>query len=144
MIFFQFCLHYCALHIFDLCTVVPGAPPRDIQGRAVDSRSIQVSWRPPEQTLQHGDITQYHIKYMANEDLDMDQARTVSVPAATNNYTLDDLHKWTLYSIWMFASTVVGDGPYSEPIQVRTAEAGMSPAMPPFFALPWLLTTFLY
>ena len=40
------------------------------------------------------------------------------------SYTLNDLMKWTVYDITLLASTVVGDGPTSDPIEVRTDEDG--------------------
>ena len=40
---------------------------------------------------------------------------------------LEELKKWTAYRVWLLAGTVVGVGPASEPINVRTQEDGMFP-----------------
>ncbi|XP_014681582.1 PREDICTED: tyrosine-protein phosphatase Lar-like [Priapulus caudatus] len=102
---------------------VPGGPPRDVRANAVDARNVRVTWRPPQQTLQHGAITQYHVVYMPTDEVDDALARTVSVPASRRELVLRDLDVWTLYSVWMYASTAVGDGPPSDRIQVRTSES---------------------
>ena len=39
-------------------------------------------------------------------------------------FKLEELKKWTQYRIWLLAGTVVGDGPPSESITVRTQEDG--------------------
>ena len=43
----------------------------------------------------------------------------------TSEYVIDELKKWTEYRLWMLAGTVVGDGPTSYPVLVRTGEDGM-------------------
>lgn len=39
-------------------------------------------------------------------------------------YVIDELKKWTEYRVWMLAGTIVGDGPSSYPVLVRTGEDG--------------------
>ncbi|XP_064607458.1 tyrosine-protein phosphatase Lar-like isoform X3 [Liolophura sinensis] len=103
---------------------VPGAPPQAVSGSPIDSRSIQVTWKPPPAEKQNGAITDYKIFYLengegANENAD---ARIVRVGPEERSYVLSQLSKWTEYKIWLLASTNVGDGPKSPPILVRTDE----------------------
>ena len=39
-------------------------------------------------------------------------------------WVIDELRKWTEYRVWMLAGTIVGDGPPSYPVLVRTGEDG--------------------
>ena len=41
-------------------------------------------------------------------------------------FVIDELKKWTEYRVWMLAGTIVGDGPASYPVLVRTGEDGMT------------------
>ena len=41
-------------------------------------------------------------------------------------FVIDELKKWTEYRVWMLAGTIVGDGPSSYPVLVRTGEDGMT------------------
>ena len=43
----------------------------------------------------------------------------------TAEFVIDELKKWTEYRVWMLAGTIVGDGPSSYPVLVRTGEDGM-------------------
>ena len=43
----------------------------------------------------------------------------------TSEFVIDELKKWTEYRVWMLAGTIVGDGPSSYPVLVRTGEDGM-------------------
>ena len=39
-------------------------------------------------------------------------------------FVIDELKKWTEYRVWMLAGTIIGDGPSSYPVLVRTGEDG--------------------
>ncbi|KAL3172893.1 hypothetical protein MRX96_012639 [Rhipicephalus microplus] len=43
---------------------VPGAPPQQVRGVALDSRSLRISWEPPPRELHNGAITYYKVKYI--------------------------------------------------------------------------------
>ncbi|XP_070563070.1 LOW QUALITY PROTEIN: receptor-type tyrosine-protein phosphatase delta-like [Ptychodera flava] len=116
---------------------VPDAPPQNVRGEFLDSTSIQIHWAPPPASQQNGVITGYEIYYnmILDETYDegsdasdalsretIDAVHTIEVSSSARSSTLQDLEKWTQYRIWMVASTIVGDGPASEPIIVRTDE----------------------
>ena len=41
-----------------------------------------------------------------------------------SEFVIDELKKWTEYRVWMLAGTIIGDGPSSYPVLVRTGEDG--------------------
>ena len=105
---------------------VPGAPPQDVRGSAVDSRSLRITWNPPPRDQQNGAITYYKLKYLKVESGDdLAKAQEIRVEADQKTYVIGGLEKWTEYRIWVIAGTEVGDGPPSLPIVIRTDEDGM-------------------
>lgn len=105
---------------------VPGAPPQDVRGSAVNSRSLHITWKPPPREQQNGAITYYKVKYAKVEiGDDLAKAQEIRVEADQLSYQIGALDKWTEYRIWVIAGTEVGDGPPSMPIIVRTDEDGM-------------------
>lgn len=112
-----------------LCTwspssTVPGAPPQDVQGEAITSRSIRVHWQPPPPNQQNGLLSHYKIRYVPLSEASSPPEEVVVTDPQQLSYVLDGLKKWTEYKIWVLASTVVGDGPPSPPVIVRTDEDG--------------------
>eukprot|EP00058_Branchiostoma_floridae_P015952 XP_002601440.1 hypothetical protein BRAFLDRAFT_281312 [Branchiostoma floridae] len=109
---------------FFLCLVpsllVPGAPPRDVSGTALDSETIQVRWQPPPSDLQNGVLTGYKVAYKEKDGQGGDTI--LDLPPTEQSCTIPGLKKWTEYEIWVLACTVVGDGPRSEALVVRTDE----------------------
>lgn len=47
---------------------VPTAPPSDVRGESLDSRSIRVEWKPPPVEKHNGLITKYVLKYQKVPD----------------------------------------------------------------------------
>lgn len=41
-----------------------------------------------------------------------------------HEFVIDELSKFTEYRVWMLAGTIVGDGPTSYPVMVKTDEDG--------------------
>ncbi|KAF8786936.1 Receptor-type tyrosine-protein phosphatase like protein [Argiope bruennichi] len=102
---------------------VPGAPPQEVRGNAVNSRSLQVTWKPPPREQQNGAIIYYKIKYLKAEfGDDLVKAQEIRVEADQLSYIIGGLEKWTEYRVWVIAGTEVGDGPHSLPIILRTDE----------------------
>jgi netrin-G3 ligand len=102
----------------------PGAPPQKFHGEPEDSTSIRVTWAPPPEDKQHGDIMYYKIFFVDNTLSDTESSQvTISDPNA-RDFIMDQLRKWTDYRIWILAGTSVGDGPITDSIIVRTDEDG--------------------
>lgn len=106
------------------CYTVPGAPPRNVTGRAISTTAIEVSWEPPPNESTNGKIIYYKLHVVETGRSD---SEALLVRLSNTTFTLDELRKWTTYRIWVAAGTSVGDGPPSYPITVRTYEDGMYP-----------------
>ncbi|XP_068083857.1 cell adhesion molecule Dscam2 [Anabrus simplex] len=110
----------------------PAGPPLNLSVRPVSSTELLVTWVPPLQELQHGDIQGYNIGY-----------RETSSGTASYNFSsvvgdgeegggdllLSGLSKYTRYSVVAQAFNQVGPGPLSEPVTAQTMEdvPSMSP-----------------
>lgn len=103
----------------------PSGPPQEVKCHSPSSTSILVSWRPPPVELQNGIITQYSIQYATTEGEDTTTQQISSIPPEISQYLLENLEKWTEYSVTVIAHTDVGAGPESQPQLVRTEEDGM-------------------
>lgn len=58
------CLFICLIVWFP----VPGAPPRKLEAEALNSTAIRVTWKPPLQIKQHGQIRGYQVIYSRLEN----------------------------------------------------------------------------
>ena len=99
--------------------IEPYAPPVNVQGHNKSSTSIWVDWDTVPEADQNGIILTYTVTYTA---LPGGIPRTAVVSAPITNVTLRGLEEYTNYSIFVFASTVKGDGNASDPIIVTTDE----------------------
>ena len=95
-------------------------PPQDVQGMNLSSTTISVEWESPPEEFLYGILTGYRIRYVP-----MDGTNTPSfeMTGLITSTTLENLLEFTNYSIEVTAVTV-GDGPYSDPIFIRTDPDG--------------------
>ncbi|XP_034974771.2 receptor-type tyrosine-protein phosphatase S isoform X2 [Zootoca vivipara] len=107
----------------------PSAPPRDVKCVSTRSTAILVSWRPPPAESQNGVLNGYSVRYRALDSEDMEPREVTNIQATTNQILLESLEKWTEYRITVVAHTIVGPGPESSPVIVRTDED--VPSAPP-------------
>ena len=98
--------------------VEPNAPPANVQGHNTSSTSIWVDWDAVPVADQNGIILTYAVTYCS---LPGGISQAV-INASSTHVTLKGLKKYTNYSIFVFASTVKGDGNASDPITVTTDE----------------------
>lgn len=56
------------LKSFLLPVAVPGAPPRKLEVEAMNSTAIRVTWKPPLQSKQHGQIRGYQVTFSRLEN----------------------------------------------------------------------------
>lgn len=105
---------------------VPGAPPQQVRGVALDSRSLRISWEPPPRELHNGAITYYKVKYIRADAAPGAAPYEALKGPAELSHTITGLDKWTPYRVWVLAGTSVGDGPASPQVLVRTDEDGTS------------------
>ncbi|CAI5798873.1 receptor-type tyrosine-protein phosphatase S isoform X9 [Podarcis lilfordi] len=107
----------------------PSAPPRDVKCVSTRSTAILVSWRPPPAESQNGVLNGYSVRYRALDSEDTEPREVTNIHASTNQILLESLEKWTEYRITVVAHTMVGPGPESSPVIVRTDED--VPSAPP-------------
>ena len=105
---------------------VPTAPPQNVRAEPEDSSSVRVVWSPPPVDKQNGHISHYKLYYVeaTRPDKEAIEMMLKSPLQGGTEFKLEELKKWTQYRIWLLAGTVVGDGPPSESITVRTQEDG--------------------
>ena len=124
--------YYFFFHPFSppLCTKPdPGAAPDFVKAYAESSTSIRVVWKPPPVGKRNGDIIYYKIYYVPSSvpsTREVQESTMVRIEDTNaSEFVIDELKKWTEYRVWMLAGTIVGDGPTSYPVLVRTGEDGM-------------------
>ncbi|XP_035273473.1 receptor-type tyrosine-protein phosphatase delta-like isoform X9 [Anguilla anguilla] len=105
----------------------PSAPPQDVKCSSASSTSILVSWRPPPADLQNGIIAKYSVRYAAAAMATAGEnasspVRVADLPPESLRHLLENLEKWTEYSVSVSAHTEAGPGPASLPLLIRTEE----------------------
>ncbi|XP_058871070.1 receptor-type tyrosine-protein phosphatase S isoform X7 [Acipenser ruthenus] len=97
----------------------PASPPRNIQARMLSVNTMIVTWEEPEEP--NGQIRGYRIYYT------MDPSKPIN---AWQKHNVDDSRLTTVgslvaqetYSIRVLAFTSVGDGPFSDPVHLKTQQ----------------------
>ncbi|GCB61699.1 hypothetical protein scyTo_0009388, partial [Scyliorhinus torazame] len=107
----------------------PSSPPQNVKCTSPSSTSILVSWWPPPPESQNGDLAKYSIRYQTVQGEDKQLHEVNDIPPTTTQMRLESLAKWTEYQVSVVAHTMVGPGPESAPIFVRTDED--VPSAPP-------------
>ncbi|XP_068195894.1 receptor-type tyrosine-protein phosphatase F-like isoform X5 [Antennarius striatus] len=113
---------------------MPGAPPRKLEVEAINSTAIRVTWKPPLQAKQHGQIRGYQVifSHMENgEPTGLPNIMDVVLPEAQWNIEesteheaiIGGLHSETTYSVTVAAYTTKGDGPRSKAKVITTTGA---------------------
>uniref|UniRef100_A0A8C9N2D6 Phosphatidylinositol phosphatase PTPRQ n=1 Tax=Serinus canaria TaxID=9135 RepID=A0A8C9N2D6_SERCA len=98
----------------------PSDPPKDVTYRNLTSTSIMLFWSPPQKP--NGNILYYSVYFKNNSGLFI-QNFTSYGNDSNVSVVLDDLAKYSHYTLWLTASTAFGDGnKTSEKIDVHTDE----------------------
>ena len=93
----------------------PDGAPQNVSGQSNSSSSILVMWDEVPADKQNGIITGYTLTYQSQTEND-----NGNVPAGPSDRQkeLTNLKEYVSYNITVFASTVKGDGPPSDPVIV--------------------------
>ena len=103
--------------MFWTCLSEPDGTPQNVKGQNISSTSILVTWDAVPADQQNGIITGYNITFKSQTEND---DGNVQVNGSVRQTELTNLKEYVNYNITVFASTVKGDGPASDPIVVRT------------------------
>ena len=101
----------------------PTAAPENVRGHNSSSTSILVMWDDVPAADQNGIILSYTITY---DSLTENHSGSLTVNYLDYQRNLTGLREFVNYSITVFASTVKGDGPASDPIIVITDQDSKS------------------
>ncbi|XP_049806711.1 Down syndrome cell adhesion molecule-like protein Dscam2 [Schistocerca nitens] len=102
---------------------IPEAPPRDIEVKVKDSKTLLVTWKPPDESLQNGEILGYYIGYKISNSSEPFHYKTFEVtPGMDLQNTLNELQKFTEYSVLVQAYNRAGAGPHSKEVTATTEE----------------------
>ncbi|MED6231394.1 hypothetical protein ATANTOWER_014929, partial [Ataeniobius toweri] len=104
---------------------MPGAPPRKLEVEAINSTAIRVTWKPPIQVKQHGQIRGYQVIFSRLENGEprgQPNIMDVALPEA-QEAVIGGLHAETTYSVTVAAYTTRGDGARSKAKVVTTTGA---------------------
>ncbi|XP_064623842.1 protein sidekick-2-like isoform X2 [Lineus longissimus] len=116
---------------------IPAAPPKAVVQGAVLSTEAVISWAPPPQDQQNGDLLGYKVYYWSvpnnrrkRRALAMTSRRKraiapadvkmQAVTSSENQVRLTDLKKYTKYNVMVSAFNPAGDGPNSSVISIVT------------------------
>jgi len=111
--------HYvrCTVILLSISISEPDGTPQNVKGQNTSSTSISVTWDEVPADQQNGIITSYTITYKSQTENDNGN---VEVNGSVRQTELANLKEYVNYNITVFASTVKGDGPASDPIVVST------------------------
>ncbi|XP_021175675.2 receptor-type tyrosine-protein phosphatase F isoform X18 [Fundulus heteroclitus] len=104
---------------------MPGAPPRKLEVEAINSTAIRVTWKPPVQVKQHGQIRGYQVIFSRLENGEprgQPNIMDVALPEA-QEAVIGGLLAETTYSVTVAAYTTKGDGARSKAKVVTTTGA---------------------
>ncbi|XP_046991630.1 Down syndrome cell adhesion molecule-like protein Dscam2 isoform X2 [Schistocerca americana] len=91
------------------CRTLEDVPsePADIKALIMDSRTVLVSWRPPQ--YPNGRIQKYKVYVRSLDGISLDKDN-FEIPAEQTFYTISHLELHHRYEFWVSAFTAVGEG----------------------------------
>ncbi|XP_012554371.2 receptor-type tyrosine-protein phosphatase delta isoform X1 [Hydra vulgaris] len=101
---------------------VPSSPPLYFEGITESSSSIKLQWEKPDPWKRNGIIIGYYIDYKSFDERRWRNIRYQTSENDVETFLLTDLTASTRYKIRVQAFTQVGNGPFSEEIQVMTSQ----------------------
>ena len=109
------------MHVLsDLSLIEPHAPPSNIMFEVDSSTQATIMWQPPLFEDQNGPIIHYNL-ILSDLVFGLDD---IDINVSSLSYTATDLEEYNNYSFIIAATTEVGIGPYSVPVNFTTEEDG--------------------
>ena len=103
-----------------MCFLIEPTAPRSLMAVGSTDTSVTLSWMPPE--VPNGNIIRYNVLYRI---LDGGSFTTVNIMATDLTYTVTELTTATEYRFRVTASTIVGEGPRSNFVDVFVGKLNM-------------------
>ncbi|XP_041416718.1 receptor-type tyrosine-protein phosphatase S isoform X12 [Xenopus laevis] len=97
----------------------PASAPRNVQGRMLSSTTMVIQWEEPVEP--NGQIRGYRVYYTMEPDQPVSSWQKYNVDDSLIT-TIGSLLEHETYTVRVLAFTSVGDGPLSDPIQVKTQQ----------------------
>ena len=104
-------------------TLVPSSPPSTVVAISTSPSNVQVAWDEVPELDRNGIITMYEIQYWMMGD--QDNSNNITVGPALFNLVLNGLEDFQIYVVRVRAYTMVGAGPYSEPVTAEPEQNGL-------------------
>uniref|UniRef100_A0A8C9F5R7 protein-tyrosine-phosphatase n=1 Tax=Pavo cristatus TaxID=9049 RepID=A0A8C9F5R7_PAVCR len=105
----------------------PASAPRNVQGRMLSSTTMIIQWEEPVEP--NGQIRGYRVYYTMEPDQPVSNWQKHNVDDSLLT-TVGSLLEDETYTVRVLAFTSVGDGPLSDPIQVKTQQGGTATQNP--------------
>jgi netrin-G3 ligand len=105
----------------------PDRSPVDFRGHSGSSTSVSLYWSHPDPFYTNGIITQYRIRYAANLFAPLNQWTYMTTTNNDTNIIIDGLQKFYTYYFVIAAGTVIGFGPDTDNIPIKTLNDTSSP-----------------
>ena len=118
---FPLCVFIVCLKITLHSTSVPSGPPTNVSAALVLSTNFTLTWHPPAAGERNGIITGYNISITSLSSPFEDALKYFTTSLTI---TVDSLDPHTAYICTVAANTVIGMGPYSIDLFVRTQQDG--------------------
>lgn len=99
----------------------PGAAPSNVSASPYSTTSIKVEWDAVPKCKRNGEITNYIVEVFNNTS---EEVQRVNVSSNDRSKVIRDLQEYTNYSVRVFATTAVGNGPPSEYQNTTTHQPG--------------------
>ena len=104
---------------------VPSSPPLSLSAKALNSTCALLTWAPPSEETQNGQLLGYNLEILENRTL---LYANLTLDVSLNSIVLYNLSLTSFYSIRAAAFTAVGTGPYSAPLSLNVESALQSVA----------------
>ena len=117
----------------------PGAAPSNVTASPESTTSIKVEWDPVPKCKRNGEITNYIVEVFNST---RDEVRYVNVSSDDRSVVIRNLQEYANYSVLVYATTAVGEGPPSEYQNTTTHQPGSYKENNTFIA--WCESTYYF
>ena len=114
------------INLLYMYSLAPSSPPIDITISVINSTAIHSTWRIPDEDEHNGLLESVEVRLVG---IDIETSITIPVQITTNDTSLQTtilspLQEYVNYSIRLAIRNGAGLSPYSNPVYLRTDQAG--------------------